>query len=586
MICNSPSLMYHYAVPFSPSSSWLHIYYTPELLKAPKVIRGARSEWGACSRTVSLGRGGVSLSYWNDTIAVGSFSGEIIIFSAITGSQIAVHSGHMDRVNSLTFSSDGTSLTSGSYDKTVKLWDVQTGGLVKTFHGHTDLVYSVSISVDCTMIASGSGDCTICIWDTKTGGCLCTIQQQWVASCVSFSPLNPGHIFAILGSKILEWDINGHQVQSAYDGSYIIFSPNHAELALSCGNDIIVQNTFSRTIIAKFHIADSTECFCFSPDGRLIAAAVGKTAYVWDITSQDPNPTDTFIGHTKYITSLVFSSPSSLVSISGDKSVKFWNISASSKDTITTNTQPTSHSPAWIESISLQARDGIAISSDSDGVVKTWDILTGVCKASFQTPAGKSNAWTKRDAKLIDNRLIFIWYKAGKMHIWETEKGQLLQTVDTTSPRCLRISGDGSKIICLFDGIIHMWSMWTWELLYEIKSGLRGVLYLESLCTYSPRIWICSRSSPAQEGWNFGTLGLPPVLFDPSSERPQLDFIGGTNWQINNPPWIKSAVTERRIFQLSGKYTRPNDIQWDGRFLVAGYDSGEILILDFHHISS
>jgi WD40 repeat protein len=104
------------------------------------------------------------------------WGGDIIILDAITGSQMAVLSGHT-WVNCLTFSSDGKSLVSGSDDKTVKLWDMQTGGVVKTFHGHTQWVWSVSISADHTRIASGSGDHTICLWDIQTGECLCTIQQ-------------------------------------------------------------------------------------------------------------------------------------------------------------------------------------------------------------------------------------------------------------------------------------------------------------------------------------------------------------------------------------------------------------------------
>ena len=107
------------------------------------MIKRARAGWGTCSRIVSLDRCIWSLSYWNSTIAVGSGNRDIIILDAITGTQMAVLSGHTDEVNCVTFSSDGRSLVSGSDDKTVKLWDVQTGGVVKTFHGHTWWVLSV-----------------------------------------------------------------------------------------------------------------------------------------------------------------------------------------------------------------------------------------------------------------------------------------------------------------------------------------------------------------------------------------------------------------------------------------------------------
>jgi WD40 repeat protein len=193
------------------------------------------------------------------------------------------------------------------------------------------------------------------------------------------------------------------------------------------------------------------------------------------------------------------------------------------------------------------------------------------------------------DAKLIDGRLVFVWYKERKIHIWDTGKGELLQTLDTLdSSWCggVRISGDGSKVFCLLDKTIQAWSMWSWEPVGEVELKLEGTLSLDPLCVDDPRVWICSKGSPAQEGWDFGTSGSSPVPFDPSTGRPQLDFIGGAEWQTDGPSWIKDTITGKEVFQLSGRYAEPNDVQWDGQYLVAGYESGEVMILDFHHLLS
>ena len=487
-IQNSPSYIYHHALPFSPSSSWLHDYYPVELLQVVKVVKGLKTEWGTCSRTVSLEHHGLALSYWNNTIAVGSESDDIIILDGVTGSQAAVLSGHTSWVKSLAFSSDGTSLVSGSYDETVKLWDMQTGGVVKTFSGHTGWVCSVSISADHTMIASGSGDNTIRLWDIQTGECQGFIKQQDWVNYVSFSPANPQHLFSASGGKVWQWNINGQQIPPIYDGSNVAFSPDGTQFVLCNEAVVTVQNSESREIVAEFHVANSDiRSCCFSPDGRLVAAAAGITAYVWDISSSDPHLVETFIGHTDFINSLAFSSPSSLISASGDKSVKFWQISGSLTDPVATDLQSTPLTSASIESVSLHAQDGIAISSDSDGVVKTWDILTGLCRSSFQTPA---KFYSNRDAQMINGKVIFVWCRGGKIHIWDTEKGELLQTVDGSWIRGIRIPGDGSKVFCL--------------------------------------------------------------------------------------------ATE--VFQLSGRYAKFCTVQWDGRYLIAGYGSGEVLILDFYHL--
>src|SRR5882762_6868567 len=70
-IHNSPSKIYHYALPFCPSSSWLQKHYTMELSQVVKVVKRTPAEWGTCSRTVTLDEIPRALSYGNNTIAVG-----------------------------------------------------------------------------------------------------------------------------------------------------------------------------------------------------------------------------------------------------------------------------------------------------------------------------------------------------------------------------------------------------------------------------------------------------------------------------------------------------------------------------------
>jgi WD40 repeat protein len=262
-----------------------------------KVVKGLPVEWGMCSRTVLLDSFTQTLSYWNNTVAVGSEPGDIIILDAITGSQIAVLSGHTREVNCLTFSSDGTSLVSGSDDHTVKLWDVQTGGVVKTFSGHTGSVWSVSISADCTTIASGSGDHTINLWNIQTGECYHTIQQQDIVDHVSFFPTNPQHLISICCNKLWQWDTNGHQIKHPFDGFCTAFSSDGTQFVLCNGATVTVQNSDSGAVVARFQVAgNDIQCCCFSPDSRLVAVAAYSTVYVWDITGSNPHLVETFIG--------------------------------------------------------------------------------------------------------------------------------------------------------------------------------------------------------------------------------------------------------------------------------------------------
>ena len=576
VIHDSPSHIYCSALKFAPPSSWFCQYYSVEVPQEIKVVRGLSSGWGTCFRTVLANADPCILTCWKETIAAGLDSGDIITLNAVTGSKIAVLSEHTGAVTSLAFLPDGTSLVSGSWDNTIKLWDMQTGGVVKTFQGHTHWVNSVSISPNCTTIVSGSNDHTICLWDIQTGECYCVLQQEDSVHSVHFFPLDPQHFISISGGKVWEWGLDGHKVGPKYNASHAAFSYDGTKLALYNRGLVQVQSSNSGAVVTKFHMENTGigDC-CFSPDGRLVAVVADHIAYVWDITNSKPCLIETLIGHSSDITSFTFSSPTSFISAAWDQSVKFWQIgtSSTSPDIADPNSIP-STSP--IKSITLQARDGIAISTDSEGVVRMWDLSTGLCKALFQTPAKGS---CLRDARLIDNRLALVWHADYKTHTWDVEKGELLQTVDPDlyNVQDLRISGDGSKVFYLTLHGIHAWHIWTGEVMGEV--------HLDSLSLYnfltidSSRVWV--HPYIGIKGWDFGVPDSSSIKhYGEPQNRPHLDFVGGIRRYRTFLPGIEDTITGKEVFRLPLGYTIPADAQWDGQYLVAGYNTGEVLILD------
>ena len=587
-ICNSPSHIYHYALPFSPSSSWLHESYSAEFLQTVKVVKGLPVWWGACSRTVSFHHTPLSLACWKDTIAVGLRSGDIIILNTLTGTHTSVFSGHTGDVNSVIFSLDGALLVSGSDDKTVKLWDIQTGGVIKTFHGNTDQVRSVSISLDCTMVASGSDDKTIHIWDILTGECHCIIRKHIrCVTSIGFSPINSQLLISASHDGIVQqWDVDGHQIGPEYSGSRAVFSLDSTCFISWHRKIAIVQDSDSGRTIAELHTAKHTlQCCCFSPNGRLVAGAAGDTIYVWDITGPNPHLVETFIGNTNLITSLAFSSSSTLISAYWNLSVKFWQISPSQTNLVPSDPESTPFTPVPIQTVTLQAHAGNTISSDLDGVVRTWDISSGLCIASFQTPA-KAYPW--RDVQIIDGRLILVWLAAQKkVHIWDVEKGEPLQIVDVSSTsskfKDLRISEDGTKVFYMNEISIRAWSIFTGEPRGGMRFGDKKP-HNHSLIVNGSRVWVHFKGSPTK-GWNFGIPGSSPVpLPSGTLDKPCLNFVDGTKDWNTGLPRVEYATTGKAFFQFPEKYINATILQWDGQYLVAGYESGEILILDFGHV--
>ena len=578
-INNSPSQIYHSALPLSPPSTFLQQYYHSELSQEVRVVNGLSARWGICSRTAPLGTRAQDLSYFNNTLAIGSGRGDIIILDVITGSQTAILSGHTDGVQSVIFSSDGRSLVSGSHDTTLKLWDMQTGGAIKTFSGHTEIVHTVSISVDCTTIASGSFDKTVRLWDTRTGGCHNIIEQQVLPRFIKFFPTNPKCFLFVSDHEIRQWSISGNQVEATYVGTYADFSPDGAQIVSRHENVATVRNISSGAVVTTFPVLlDQYQRCCFSPDARLIAITIGRIAHVWNITGSEPHLIETFIGHTDHIESLVWSSSSSLISASTDQSVKFWKIGAKPTNLVGTDSESISIAPVTIISIALQAKDGIYITSDSDGMVRTYDSFTGLCKASFQTPAKGDD---KRDIQLINGRLVLAWHTDGKIKIWDVENEELLHTVDGPGDlEDIKIAEDGLRVFSIGARAIQAQSIQTGMIVG--KAGIKFLNYnIASLTVNRSRVWVHYPAAETQV-WDFGTPDSSPVQL-PNIPLHILHPTGPVLWDAGLC-CIKEKATGKVIFWLSKGYGKPIDVQWSDKYLVAAFISGEVLVLDFSYV--
>ena len=541
-----------------------------EALQVVKVVKGLSAGWGACSRTIPLSDIRI-LSHHSNSIAVGSRFGDIIILNATTGSQSAILSEHKLAVTCIAFSSDGTSLVSGSNDQTIKLWDIQTGGIIKTFFGHKCSVLSVSISADSTTIASGYHYEPICLWNIQAGECSHTIQQY---GHVMFSPKDPQHLVSISNWKVWQWDTSGCQIRPPFYGSRVAFSSDGAQFVSCFEENITVHNSSSGDIITEFQVDGDFDQWCFSPDNRLVAIAVDKTVHCWDIITSEPRLVETLIDHTKKITSLIFSSPTTLVSASEDDSVKIWQIGAQSTDLPLDDLQSTSLPLVSIKSVSLQSKEGMAITVDLGGVIKVWDISTGVCKTTYQTP---DEYYHRGDIQLVNGGLIFVWYVDHGIYVWDVENGELLWEVDEPwdDVEDLRISGDGSRVFGLYKCSIWAWSLWTGELVWKVKIGHKEDP--GSLITDGSKVW--AHWSPSDyEGWDFGTPGSSAMELSNRS-IPSLSRL----WDPNQAS-IKNPATGEFVFQLSGRFANPVCVQCDDSYLVAGYNSGEILILDLTNV--
>jgi len=207
--------------------------------------------------------------------------------------------------------------------------------------------------------------------------------------------------------------------------------------------------------------------------------------------------------------------------------------------------------------------------------VKTWNILTGHCEKSYKT---QIKGVCYADIQSISGRLIIVWskYNENKIHVWDAGKGKLRNITTQASTENLRVIGDGSRILQLCERAIVVWDIWTGERVwgFEYHGGFDGFQMDGS------KVLVDFGHSSVQ-GWDFGAPGSTPTQFSKiSSDRPYLKFIDHRA-VTGHIPQIEDSITGKVVLQLYGKYENPSAIQWDGQYLIAGYASGEVLILDF-----
>ena len=580
MIHDSPSHIYHSALPLLPSSSWLRKYYEAEAAGGVRVLMGLPDRWDTCSRTILLEGEPTAFAYWGDIMAVGLES-NVVLLDAIKGSRTSVLCGHRDTIRSLAFSKDGTLLVSRSNDKTVKLWDAQTGGVIKTFGDDTSVV-STSISPDGTTIAMGTRDGRIRLWEVRTGKShSITTRQDRAVTVINFSPIDSRRLLSLSWYKtVQQWDVGGHQIGTSYHEAdrvdHIAYALDGTRFVSCGGRAVTVRDSDSGALVVKLDSPDQMDLHrcCFSSDGRFVACAAGTTIWVWDITTLGARLVGRLVGHSSPVAFIDFSS--SLISGSVDRSVKFWQGSDFLLDPTKPSRMTALHGSTPIMSVNLFAEEGVIVTSDESGVVKTWDLTTGRSKSSFLTPAKGI-----RDTHLAGDTLIVVWWvdEEKQYHIWDVGSGRLLRRVHSSldGVEDLKIAGDGSKIFGLCGGCIEARSIQTGGEVGNVshRRGFGfGLIVRGSKVEYDDhKGW----------GWDFGSTEVS--TFKELPDRPRLDVVDWSGGRRIKPRWIEDTVARRLVFRIPERYMGPEKkIGWDGRYLIVWSRYGEAVVMDFNSV--
>ena len=247
--------------------------------------------------------------------------------------------GLSDKVESGSFSSDGSYIIAGSGDNSIRLFEIATGKELRRFEGHSDHISSIAFTADAKFILSGSRDGTLRLWNIATGKELRCFKAH--SSGVDFVACSPNGKYVLSGgsdTSLRLWDVpTGREYKRLRGHSGIVFSAaftqDGSHLISGSGDaTLILWNVSSGSILRRFK-GNSGHIYsvAFSPNSNyVLSGSYDGTISLWEVDTG--KELKCFMGHRGCIKTLAFS-PDGRYILSGSKdgTVRLWE-TASGKE--------------------------------------------------------------------------------------------------------------------------------------------------------------------------------------------------------------------------------------------------------------
>jgi WD40 repeat protein len=247
------------------------------------------------------------------------------------------------------------------------------------------LVSQITVSLDGKFLASGRGE--VIVWDLRTDKRLRTWTGPGGLSSVAFSPdgksLGCGHSERVLKPDGRAWTVevrefrSGKRLKSFTGWSRdslpdLAFSPDGRVLAIAVGDSIHLREvaTWKARDVIPARGAEVGR-IGFSPDGRtLFVGSVDKAACLWEVSTRRERAR--LRGHTGYVPVAAFSPDGKLLATaSRDKTVRVWDLRTGTQRLLLNG-----HTDG-VFSVAFALKGRMLASGSDDGTVRIWDLTTG-----------------------------------------------------------------------------------------------------------------------------------------------------------------------------------------------------------------
>ncbi len=278
----------------------------------------------------------------NGHIASASRDGTLRIWDATTLAEQRLLKLRWSPARTLAFSPDGDLLAVGGTDGKIQVF--RTGedfGEMAFLAEHTGPVWSVAFSPDSSVLLSSSADQTVRVWNFRSERRTALIPTDgFSVTALAFSP---GGRFVAAGTnkgEVIVWEFPGWKEVTRLRASEmglavraIAFNPRardraSLDLLASVGDDGVVRTWTGTQFEPKKTLdlkAGALSSLGFSADGTSLAVGSERNALLL-LAVPDLSEKQRLPGHTKGVSSVVFSSAGQLVSGSYDTTVRVWSV--------------------------------------------------------------------------------------------------------------------------------------------------------------------------------------------------------------------------------------------------------------------
>ena len=338
----------------------------------------------------------VAISPDGKQIASASADHTLGLWDYATGKLLTAFAGHTQSVNAVLFLPDGR-LVSGGNDGQVILWNPASPSPLKSFPGPKDtIVNSLALSPDSALLAVAYNNSTVALYDTTTWLQNCTIQYaEPTATSIPTLAFMPDGSTLLVGEnddslyrfnpascRQSGFKLDDHVWLKNLDlpvgtqfGIYALaVRPDGKQLALGISDMLVVldSDTFQPAWPSRPEVGNRPiNAIRYSPDGSLIALALGdKTIHLLD-SATGAEATSPLIGHGGAVADLAFASDGqSLISGGWDWAVYKWDLRNKPLAVTLTGAQ------AEVSSVAFSRDSRILAAGSWDKTIRLWDTST------------------------------------------------------------------------------------------------------------------------------------------------------------------------------------------------------------------